>query len=103
MIELMSAIQKGRAINMKLIMKIEDARSENLLSLANLLLRSRFIYSAEMKTEINAAMKAITTENSNPRVPKSGKKSSMSDTKNIMNSDISTLFEKNISTKVNSV
>jgi hypothetical protein len=97
----MSAIQKGRAINMKFIMKIEDARSENLLSFANLLLRSRFIYSAEIKTEINAAMKAITTENSNPRVPKSGKKSSMSDTKTIMNSDMSTLFEKNISTKVN--
>src|ERR1700746_3247205 len=96
MIELVSPMIKGKIIRRKFTMKIEPAMSESLLPLMNFLLKLRFMYSADIKTETKAETNAIITENSNPRVPIREKGVSIKDIKIIKASGIRTFFEKNI-------
>ena len=76
-------------------------RSEYRFRFGYLFLKSRFMYSAEIKTDTKDMQKAMIIEYSNPSEPIRGKKVSSTEISNITAAAIKTFFDKRISSKTN--
>ncbi|MCH7928341.1 MAG: hypothetical protein IID03_10235 [Candidatus Dadabacteria bacterium] len=83
----------------KLIKKLVDMRSEYLFRFGYFSLKSKLIYSAEIKIDTKDIKKAMIIEYSKPRVPIRGKKESSTEISKITAAAIKTFFDKRISSR----